>query len=257
MAHHLEDHGEAVGSIPGIIHNQDAPFPTMGNLVTLCRLRRLVQNRHIHNGQLNDELAASTNAIAASFDSASVQLDQSQYQRQANAKTTLRPLQCRGYLREHLEDVVQMLSSDPDAGIPHRHHGLMVLTLGGQPDVAPLLRVLGSVAQQVGEYLSQAARIRIKVDGFRRKSDSQLVGLGLNERCNRFYSTTDHRLQLYPLLAESHLALADAAQIEQISETSTWHYRERGEGRFQRVLTLPVPVDAGKASHHLTCQPPF
>ena len=35
------------------------------------------------------------------------------------------------------------------------------------------------------------------------------------------------------------------------SETSTWHYRERGEGRFQRVLTLPVPVDAGKVEARL------
>jgi HSP20 family protein len=35
------------------------------------------------------------------------------------------------------------------------------------------------------------------------------------------------------------------------SETSSWHYRERGEGRFQRVLTLPVPVDAGKVEARL------
>jgi HSP20 family protein len=35
------------------------------------------------------------------------------------------------------------------------------------------------------------------------------------------------------------------------NETSTWHYRERGEGRFQRVLTLPVPVDAGKVEARL------
>ncbi len=34
-------------------------------------------------------------------------------------------------------------------------------------------------------------------------------------------------------------------------ETSTWLYRERGEGRFQRVLTLPVPVDAGKVDARL------
>jgi HSP20 family protein len=35
------------------------------------------------------------------------------------------------------------------------------------------------------------------------------------------------------------------------SETGTWHYRERGEGRFQRVLTLPVPVNAGKVEARL------
>ncbi|HZV04231.1 MAG TPA: Hsp20/alpha crystallin family protein [Gemmataceae bacterium] len=35
------------------------------------------------------------------------------------------------------------------------------------------------------------------------------------------------------------------------SEISTWHYRERGEGRFHRVLTLPVPVDAGKVEARL------
>jgi HSP20 family protein len=34
-------------------------------------------------------------------------------------------------------------------------------------------------------------------------------------------------------------------------ENDTWHYRERGEGRFQRVLTLPAPVDAEKAQARL------
>ena len=34
-------------------------------------------------------------------------------------------------------------------------------------------------------------------------------------------------------------------------ESSTWHCRERGEGKFHRVLTLPVPVDAGKVDARL------
>lgn len=36
-----------------------------------------------------------------------------------------------------------------------------------------------------------------------------------------------------------------------VSETGAWHCRERGEGRFQRSLTLPVPVDAGKVEARL------
>jgi HSP20 family protein len=35
------------------------------------------------------------------------------------------------------------------------------------------------------------------------------------------------------------------------SESGTWHYRERGDGRFQRTVTLPVPVDAGKVQARL------
>lgn len=35
------------------------------------------------------------------------------------------------------------------------------------------------------------------------------------------------------------------------NENDTWHYRERGEGRFQRVLTLPAPADAEKAQARL------
>ncbi len=34
-------------------------------------------------------------------------------------------------------------------------------------------------------------------------------------------------------------------------ESGTWHYQERGAGRFHRVLTLPVPVDAGKVEAQL------
>lgn len=35
------------------------------------------------------------------------------------------------------------------------------------------------------------------------------------------------------------------------SETGAWLYRERSEGRFQRVFTLPVPVDAAKVQARL------
>ena len=35
------------------------------------------------------------------------------------------------------------------------------------------------------------------------------------------------------------------------SETGSWHYRERSEGRFQRVLTLPVAVEADKVQARL------
>jgi HSP20 family protein len=36
-----------------------------------------------------------------------------------------------------------------------------------------------------------------------------------------------------------------------VSETGTWHYRERSEGRFQRTFTLPVAVDPGKVEARL------
>src|SRR5262249_41045038 len=35
------------------------------------------------------------------------------------------------------------------------------------------------------------------------------------------------------------------------STTGTWHHQERGAGRFHRVLTLPVPVDANKVEARL------
>ena len=35
------------------------------------------------------------------------------------------------------------------------------------------------------------------------------------------------------------------------SATGTWHHQERGAGRFHRVLTLPVPVNADKVEARL------
>jgi HSP20 family protein len=35
------------------------------------------------------------------------------------------------------------------------------------------------------------------------------------------------------------------------SESGTWHYQERGLGRFERSLTLPAPVDADKVQARL------
>lgn len=34
-------------------------------------------------------------------------------------------------------------------------------------------------------------------------------------------------------------------------ESGTWHHQERSVGRFQRVLTLPAPVNADKVQAHL------
>ena len=35
------------------------------------------------------------------------------------------------------------------------------------------------------------------------------------------------------------------------ADTGTWHHRERGDGRFHRVLTLAAPVDADKVHARL------
>ena len=52
-------------------------------------------------------------------------------------------------LREHVEDVGQLVGGDADAVVPHRHHDVAALTLGGQGDLAAAVRVLGGVVQQV------------------------------------------------------------------------------------------------------------
>jgi HSP20 family protein len=36
-----------------------------------------------------------------------------------------------------------------------------------------------------------------------------------------------------------------------VCETGAWHYRERGDGRFQRTVMLPVPVDPAKVEARL------
>jgi HSP20 family protein len=49
----------------------------------------------------------------------------------------------------------------------------------------------------------------------------------------------------------TELTLQGERGVPQAGDGDAWHYRERGTGRFQRVLTLPAPVDAEKVQARL------
>ena len=129
------------------------------------------------------------------------------------------PCDLRGgvvHLHEQLEDAGQHVRGDADAVVPHPQHRLVALPLGRQPDAPVRLGVLGGVGQQVADDLGEPHRVGVEQQGFGRKSDAQLVALGVDERLDRLHRTGDDRGQFDPLLAEFDLAPHDPGHVEQV-----------------------------------------
>jgi hypothetical protein len=152
------------------------------------------------DGQPHDELGPPPNPLAASIDPAVVHLDQPPHKRQPDPQPALCLLQRPIHLTEHVEDVGQLVGRDADAGVLDRHHHVAPLPLGGQPDLAPTVVVLGGVVQQVGEHLSEPGRVGVHDDRVLGQPDGQFVAHLLDQRAARLHGTAHHRRQLHPLL---------------------------------------------------------
>ena len=98
----------------------------------------------------------------------------------------------------------------------HPHHRLLALPLGGEPDVARLVVVLGRVVQQVGNHLGDADRVRLQPDRLRGQRHGQLVPLRLDERPGRLDAAVDRVGQLQPLLAKLDLPPHDPRHVQQV-----------------------------------------
>ncbi len=142
-----------------------------------------------HAGQdweTNREFGAAAKSIAAHVDRSIVHLDQRLHERQADAETVARSLQRRIHLREHLEEIRQMLGGNADPVIAHADNRLLALVLDRQPDVTVLVGELASVVQQVADNLRQPRGIGMQVDLVRRQRDRQLLSLALVQRTDGF-----------------------------------------------------------------------
>ena len=68
--------------------------------------------------------------------------------------------------------------------VPHPQHRHVAVPLGGEPDAAFRLRVLGGVGQQVADHLGQAGRVGHGPHRAARLYDRQLVAAGVHQRAD-------------------------------------------------------------------------
>jgi len=101
---------------------------------------------------------------------------------QADAQATFRAVQGTVYLRIHLEDVRELVGGNADARVLDGNHRIAALPLGGQPDAAPTLGILGGVVQQVHEDLGQPGQVRFEWDRVGRENDDEFVAEPFDER---------------------------------------------------------------------------
>src|SRR5262249_3702294 len=96
------------------------------------------------------------------------------------------------------------------------------LMLGGKPDVTPVLGVLGSIIEQVGEDLGEADRVCVQMDRLRRQCDGQLMAVGVDEGAGRFDGAPHDYRQFNPLLAQLQFSSSNAGDVEQVVNQSDY-----------------------------------
>ena len=114
-----------------------------------------------------------------------------------------------------------MLGGDADAGVPHPHDGLAAFPLGGEPDVAAPLGVLGGVVEQVREHLRQPGRVGVQGDRLGRQGDGEFVAACLDERAAGLDGHLQRPPPGRPLLAQVHLlrVMRETSSRSSISRT--------------------------------------
>ena len=118
VAAQLQQHGQAVGRVPVVVHDQNATLDRRHGF-DARRLSRQGRQRLGKERQAHHELTALTDARAAGFDRAVVHFHQVLHQGQTDAQPVARTLQRRIHLREHLKDAGKLLGGHADAGVLH------------------------------------------------------------------------------------------------------------------------------------------
>src|SRR5688572_31728591 len=115
MTHEAKQHGKALGGIRVIVDDEDPQWWCDGGarpLGTRCPVRQRPVERQSHR-----ELAPLAGASARHLDGSPVHLHEAANQREPDAESTLRAVERRIDLREHVEDSRQHLAPDADAAV--------------------------------------------------------------------------------------------------------------------------------------------
>ena len=91
----------------------------------------------LQNWQTNSEFAPFSATRAVGFHRAAVHFDEPLHERQANSQANLGSFHRAIDLREHVEDAIEHLGGDADAGIGDGYDGLGILSFGRQHDLPP------------------------------------------------------------------------------------------------------------------------
>ncbi|MNX71081.1 hypothetical protein D3C86_1023820 [compost metagenome] len=121
----------------------------------------------------------------------------------------------RAHLHQGLEDVLQVVLGDADAGVCHPDAQEVALHQGAQHHLA-LGRVLDGVAHQVVEHLFEALFVRQYRRQLRRAYVHQGEGLGLHQVLAEIQHQPDHPLGGDGLRMDLQLAVAHLVVVEQI-----------------------------------------
>src|SRR5690606_29988011 len=209
----LENETQARGRIAIVVDDEHAPSGPRGcGLLRLARMRAARRER-----QLDDELAASSEAGALRPDRAVMERHELSAQREADPDSAAaRARAVLGHLAEHLEHVVELIHRDAVAVVLDADDRGVVLDSGRDPDRAADLGVLRGVAEQVAENLSQPLKIALDRKRHVPRRNLEPVPPLVDQRYTELDGGADHGAQIERRALEIDVAARHAGEIEQV-----------------------------------------
>ncbi len=215
MAEQLHHHRQRVGRVAVVVDNQHAPSHVADRL-RQRHGQRLLDGRRRQEGERDREGGAATDALTGDRHLATVQLRQPAHQRQADAESTVGPVDRRFHLREHLEDAFHLAGFQANPGVTDLHLRAVAEHAGAQLDAAVGFGILGRVVEQVGEYLRQPRLVGDERHGLLGQVHHQRVSALFDQRTRGLDGAFHDLAQRCRVLAQGELGLADPGNVEQV-----------------------------------------
>ena len=101
---------------------------------------------------------------------------------QTDSQSTVRVRLWLVYSSKHIEDFIQHVGRNSNAGVFDSDDDIITLLLDHQLDLAPFLRIIRSIGQQVIQHLDKPGTVAINVEQLRRYLQHEIVTTFVNQR---------------------------------------------------------------------------
>src|SRR6185437_789274 len=188
MALQVQEHGQRIRRVNIVIHDQYAS----GRGFELRRLDSCeVRARDAREPELERRTLSQARAAGGYF--ASMHGHQALDEREPDAQSPLRPIECAVALYEEVKDSRQQLGGKPGAGVGDLNDGSRVLCPCAYPNLSAHISVLGRIREDIAHALDQAGEVTVHAERFIARSyDRELLLLVAQLRADGFDRLGNH-----------------------------------------------------------------
>ncbi len=177
---------------------------------------RVLLGNRLEQRQMNRHLCTPAGTVASGCHSPSVHVHEPAHERQADAKTSRRPIEAAIGVREQIEHLRQRLRRDARTIVRNAEHGLVTLAFGAELDAATLGRELRGIVQDIRDDLRQTREITHDLEVVVDRRNRQRVPTLRDERLAGLEGVEHDGAELQTLPLKLDQAASDPRHVHEI-----------------------------------------